>query len=258
MSKRILIADDEPIIVVLAKLRLEEHGYIVETARNGKEAMRVLETMTVDLIVLDVIMPVMDGVDVYKELKKNSRLANMPVVIMTDNRIFRESFQTLGVEHFLPKPLDIEKLLHKVDYIFTCSNLERKNKQTLILSSDPEVSGGMARVLEGQGLVVGKSSDPIDFVSTALILAPKLVLVDVMIGGDIPSYEVVRGLRSFTRLREMKILVFTDIQPEDADSAERLDDLRVGKDLCMTAEADKYIGRFSPDTLWEMVREYCS
>ena len=156
MPKRILIADDEPTIVALAKQKLEEHGYHVETARNGKEAMRVLGSMDVDLIILDVIMPVMDGVDVYKEVKKDPQLAHTHVVIMTDNRIFRESFQTLGVEHFLPKPLDVEKLLHKVEYIFTCADLERKNKQTLILSPDHEINAGMARVLESQGLVVGK------------------------------------------------------------------------------------------------------
>src|SRR5512142_2827742 len=113
MSKKILIADDEPTVVALARQKLEEHGYLVETANNGRDAWNIIRSAPIDLIVLDVIMPVMDGVDVYKELKKNPRTAGIPIVIITDNRIFRESFQTLGVEHFLPKPLDAEKLLHK-------------------------------------------------------------------------------------------------------------------------------------------------
>ncbi len=183
MAKHILIADDEPTVVALAKQKLEEHGYFVETARNGKEAMRIVNSLAIDLIVLDVVMPVMDGVDVYKELKKVPRTADIPIVIMTDNRIFRESFQTLGVEHFLPKPLDAEKLIHKVEYIFTCAEFGSKNKQVLVLGADLEITESIGKTLEAQSLVVGKSADPIDFISTCLILAPKVVIVDVLLRG---------------------------------------------------------------------------
>jgi len=105
MPKKVLIADDEPTVVTLARQRLQVAGYVVETARNGKEAWDIMQTADIDLLVTDVVMPVMDGVDLYKEMKKVPRLALVPIVIITDNRIFRESFQALGVEHFLPSPL---------------------------------------------------------------------------------------------------------------------------------------------------------
>jgi len=163
MPKRILIADDEATVVALARVKLEEQGYTVETARNGKEAWDIIKAKPLDLIVTDVIMPVMDGVDLYKEIKKNPQLANIPIVIITDSKIFRDSFQTLGVEHFLPKPLDSEKLLHKVDYVFTCVDLDRKNKQILILGANSEVNHDMTKILESNRLVVGKGTDAIEF-----------------------------------------------------------------------------------------------
>ncbi|MBF0569684.1 MAG: response regulator [Candidatus Omnitrophica bacterium] len=256
MTKRILIADDEPTVVALAKQKLEEHGYRVETARNGREAWGIIKSIKIDLIVLDVIMPIMDGVDVYKELKKDAKTAGIPIIIITDSRIFRESFQTLGIEHFLPKPLDGEKLVHKVDYVFTCEEVERKNKQVLLLGSNEENNQDMVRALQEHALVVGKTTDPIEFFSNCLILNPRVVLIDAMIAGDIAAPEMIRALRCFSRLSETKILVFTQFSPEDIGSMDGIEQLRAAKNRCQEAGADKYIGRFLPATIWDMVSEF--
>lgn len=256
MPKRILIADDEPTVVALAKQKLENEGYYVEVARNGKEAWEIILSVHLDLIVTDVIMPKMDGVDLYKEIKKNPLTANIPIVIITDNRIFKESFQTLGVEHFLPKPLDGEKLLHKVEYIFTCAELDRKNKQVLVLGSEAIVNEEMSKIMQSHGMVVGTSIDPIEFISNSLILAPRIVLVDILMKGDIQSAEIIKALSLFSRLRDMKIVVFTQFSPEDIGSMDGIEQLRVSKNMCMEAGAVQYVGRFTPATFWDMVSEY--
>ncbi|MFH0754487.1 MAG: response regulator [Candidatus Omnitrophota bacterium] len=255
MAKRILIADDEPTVVMLAKEKLEEQGYVVETARHGREAWDIIQHAPVDLIVTDVIMPTMDGVDLYKEIKKVPRLASIPIVIITDNRIFRESFQTLGVEHFLPKPLDVAKLIRKVDYIFTCAEMNIKNKQCLVLGANADVNAEMVTVLQGQGCVVGSSLDPIEFISNALILTPRIVAIDVLLKGDVPSREVIKALKCFTRLGGMDILVFTQFAPEDIGSMQGIEELRQAKNDCIEAGASRYIGRFSKITFWDMVKD---
>lgn len=257
MSKRILIADDEPTVVALAKQKLEQEGYYVEIARNGEEAWKIILTGKLDLIVTDVIMPRMDGVDLYKEIKKNPSTSNIPIIIITDNRIFKESFQTLGVEHFLPKPLDGEKLLHKVEYIFTCAELDQKNKQVLVLGTDDVVNEEMGRILHAHDLIVGKSKDPIDFISNTLILAPRVVFIDMLVNGSIQSAEIIKALSFFNRLRDTKILVFTQFSPEDIGSMDGIEHLRVAKNTCMEAGASRYIGRFTPATFWDLVRDYC-
>lgn len=257
MTKRILIADDEPTVVALAKQKLEQDGYFVEVARDGKEAWEIICSMPIDLIVTDVIMPKMDGVDLYKEIKKNTAYANIPIVIITDNKIFKESFQALGVEHFLPKPLDGEKLLHKVEYIFTCADLDRKNKQVLVLGTDFGTINEMTRILQNNGMIVGKTLDPVDFVSNCLVLAPRVVFIDVLVRGDIESAEIIRALASFKRLRDTKIIVYTQFVPENMGSMDGIEQLRVAKNTCLEAGATQYIGRFTPATFWDMSREYC-
>jgi CheY-like chemotaxis protein len=256
MSKRILIVDDEPTVVALARQKLEEHHYTVATARNGKEAWDIIQHAPVDLIVTDVVMPVMDGVDLYKEIKKVPKFSQIPIVIITDNNIFRESFQTLGVEHFLPKPMDAEKLIHKVEYIFTCAELDRKNKQALVLGANAEVSKEIAKILQAQGCVVGGVNDPIEFVSNCLILTPKVVLIDVLVKGDVSSRDVIKALRCFTRLQGMEILIYTQFAPEDIGSMQGIEDLRQAKNDCIEAGASKYIGRFTPATFWDMVKDH--
>jgi CheY-like chemotaxis protein len=255
MLKRILIADDEPTVVALARQKLEGHGFAVETARNGREAWNIIKSVRIDLLILDVIMPVMDGVDVYKEMKKDPKTADIPIIIITDNRIFRESFQTLGVEHFLPKPMDGEKLLHKVDYVFTCADLARKNKQVLILTPDSLGGDEMARLLQDKGVVVGKTSDPIEFLSNSLILSPKAAFVDILTKGEVPGTEIIRAMKGFSRLKDTRILVFTQFSPDTIDSMEGIEQLRAAKNECMDAGADKYIGRFTPATFWDAVKD---
>jgi CheY-like chemotaxis protein len=256
MTKRILIADDEPTILALAKVKLESQGYVVETARNGKDALNIMKSSHLDLIVLDVVMPVMDGVDVYKEMKKSPQLASVPVVIITDSKIFRDSFQTLGVEHFLPKPLDSDKLLHKVEYIFTCDELSRKNKHVLVLGGNSEVNHNITRILQEHQLIVGKGADPIEFVSNTLILVPQVVLIEALLKGDVPSPQIIRAIKSFSRLRDTKVLVYTWFAPDDIGSINGVEQLNGIKDECMAAGATKYIGRFTPATFWDLVREY--
>ncbi|MEI8012574.1 MAG: response regulator [Candidatus Omnitrophota bacterium] len=258
MQKTVLIVDDEPTVVSLASQKLREHGYDVRTARNGREAWEVVQNSRVDLVVTDVVMPIMDGVDLYKELKKDFKSANIPIVIITDSRIFRESFQALGVEHFLPKPLDAVKLIHKVDYIFTCADLVRKNKQALVLGAKEEVNAEITGIFEAQGCVVGASTDPIDFFSNCLILTPRVVVIDALIKGDVPSRDTIRALRCFTRLASTNILVFTHFLSEDIGSMQGIEELEQAKNECMEAGATKYIGRFTPTTFWDTIKDMMS
>jgi CheY-like chemotaxis protein len=114
----------------------------------------------------------------------------------------------------------------------------------------------MAGVLESKGLVVGKTRDPIDFISNSLILNPRVIFIDVMMEGDISSPEVIKSLRGFNRLRDAKILVFTQFLPENIDSIEGIEQLREAKNRCLEAGAYKYIGRYTSATFWDMVEDF--
>ncbi len=84
MSKlRILVVDDEEDIVELMKYNISKEGYDVISTDNGKSALSLVHTHSPDLIVLDLMMPGIDGLDVCKQLKGNSDTKNIPIIMLT-------------------------------------------------------------------------------------------------------------------------------------------------------------------------------
>jgi two-component system alkaline phosphatase synthesis response regulator PhoP/two-component system response regulator VicR len=120
MAKKILAVDDERHIVRLVQVNLERQGYQVVTAFDGKEALEKVESEKPDLIVLDVMMPYMDGFEVLKNLKKNAETRDIPVIMLTakaqDADVFR-GWQS-GVDCYLTKPFNPMELIAFVRRIF--------------------------------------------------------------------------------------------------------------------------------------------
>lgn len=108
MSKHILVVEDDQALCQMYKLKLDNVGYRASSALSGEEALRFLLLETVDLIILDIILPGKNGIMVLKEIRKDSRLKNIPVVILTnlakaDLTIDDHLSKTLGVKYYLIK-----------------------------------------------------------------------------------------------------------------------------------------------------------
>jgi len=120
MPKKILAVDDEKHIVRLVQVNLERQGYEVITANDGKEALQKVEEEHPDLVVLDVMMPYMDGFEVLQSLRRNPETQNIPVIMLTakaqDQDVFR-GWQS-GVDCYLTKPFNPMELIAFVTRIF--------------------------------------------------------------------------------------------------------------------------------------------
>jgi two-component system, OmpR family, alkaline phosphatase synthesis response regulator PhoP len=120
MPKKILAVDDERHIVRLVEVNLQRAGYEVVTAYDGREALEKVKSENPDLVVLDVMMPYMDGFEVLKNLKADPVTAEIPVIMLTakaqDADVFR-GWQS-GVDCYLTKPFNPMELLTFVKRIF--------------------------------------------------------------------------------------------------------------------------------------------
>jgi len=123
MQEKILVVDDDPDILDALTMILESKGYRVITARDGIEALAKLEAEKPDLMILDLLMPKMDGFAVYKELQdpKWSKHRDMPILILTSvreeasrRRYELETGAELDVEDYLEKPFPPDILLERV------------------------------------------------------------------------------------------------------------------------------------------------
>jgi CheY-like chemotaxis protein len=113
MPSRILIVDDEPHMIRLAELSLRKGGYELYTARNGREAVEAALAKKPDLIIMDVLMPEMNGLQALQALKATAETASIPVIMLTARgaQLTRQEAETSGASVFLTKPFSPTQLL---------------------------------------------------------------------------------------------------------------------------------------------------
>lgn len=114
-SDKILVVDDSPDNVFLIKTILEEEGYTVSTAENGASALAQIETSACDLVLLDLMMPGIDGYEVTKRIRQNMALPFIPILLITahDSPNVAQGLD-LGADDFIRKPVTVDELLARV------------------------------------------------------------------------------------------------------------------------------------------------
>jgi two-component system alkaline phosphatase synthesis response regulator PhoP len=142
-GEKVLIVDDEENIVELVKYNLETNGFKSYTAYSGTDAVRLVEEKAVDLIILDLMLPDMDGFEVCKSLKRNSSTADIPVIMLTARG---EEFDKilgleLGADDYITKPFSIRELIARVKVILRRSAQDKTSSDTIkvgniIINSD--------------------------------------------------------------------------------------------------------------------------
>jgi two-component system alkaline phosphatase synthesis response regulator PhoP len=114
--KRILIVDDEPDLVETLRFPLEMEGYQVLVADNGEMGLNLARKERPDLIILDLMLPKLDGYKVCRLLKFDERFKEIPVLMVTAKTQEKDRLlgKETGADEYITKPFDIEKLLEKV------------------------------------------------------------------------------------------------------------------------------------------------
>ncbi len=128
MGKRILLADDDPDVIEVVSMLLEDEGYEIITAKDGAEALEEIEKGDPDLVVLDLLMPRVDGFAVINTLRepRYERWSGMPVIVLTSvreevskRRYELETGQSMHYDAYLEKPADPDELLKTVSSLLS-------------------------------------------------------------------------------------------------------------------------------------------
>lgn len=115
MSKSVLVVDDYADILYLFKLSLESEGYKVKQASNGKEALAMVQEINPELVVLDVMMPNTDGLEVTRQIRNQLSLSTMPILLVSANyEISQDCAYKNGANDILYKPFHLENFFDKV------------------------------------------------------------------------------------------------------------------------------------------------
>jgi len=133
MKPRILVVDDEPEAVELIEFNLKQSGYSVSTAADGAEALKKARSQVPDLIVLDVMLPEMDGFEICKTLRLDPTTARVPIVMLTAKaaEIDRVLGLELGADDYLTKPFSTRELLLRIKKILARGQLAEQAENLL-------------------------------------------------------------------------------------------------------------------------------
>ena len=185
----VLVVDDEEANRMLLRDPLEVHGYEIIEAENGEQALQKVEQRPPDVILLDVMMPQMDGFEVCRRLKKEARTAHIPILIVTalSERMERMMGIAAGASDFLSKPVDLQELTLRVNHAVHAKRLvdqlqaEQVKVERLLLNSLPgpiaeRMKQGEVNIAEHHPDVSVLLADLVGFTTLAAHIGPEQVV----------------------------------------------------------------------------------
>ncbi|MCK5604074.1 response regulator transcription factor [Candidatus Pacearchaeota archaeon] len=192
-KSKILVVDDEKKIVSLVRAYLEHDGYQVVEAYDGKQALAVFQREKPDLIILDIMLPELDGIEVCRQIRRSSEV---PIIMLTakDEDTDKIVGLELGADDYLTKPFSPRELVARIKAIFRRTHPQKPPSS----SAEPIIFGGL--VLDEERFKATCSGNPLDLTTTefrilaALIRASGRVLsraqiLDIALGETYEGYE---------------------------------------------------------------------
>ena len=117
-TKKVLIAEDSSVIQNLTKKILQFQNFDISSVKNGKDVLKELEKTVFDIILMDINMPLMDGMECAKAIRSlpDPIKSKIPIIAITGNakNYSEQDFNNVGINEFVPKPLDFDKLVETV------------------------------------------------------------------------------------------------------------------------------------------------
>ncbi len=143
----ILVADDDPEIIDLLRLDLELMGFSVDAVGDGMNALKKAEAKPYDLVVLDVMMPKMDGFEVCKRIRANRSSASVPVILLTAKGTIEDKIRgfNAGADDYLVKPFEFQELMVRMRALFRRTGT--LNKETTQAKKDEVLESGHLKLI---------------------------------------------------------------------------------------------------------------
>lgn len=209
----VLVVDDEENIRQLLAQELSAAGYQVLEAGDGLEAVNRARRDRPALIILDMMMPQMSGLDALRVLKGDPSTADIPVLVLSVMED-REQGLRLGADEYLTKPVESEHLLQAIAQLLARAKRGEGRKKVLVIDEDASAIETISRVLRERGYEVVEAGDGDAGLEQARRENPDLVILDAMIS-KMDDYRILRTLKAETRDREVCVIVLTGTASPD-------------------------------------------
>jgi len=190
-EKNILIVDDDPGIRELLKQELENAGYITDQAVDGIEALNKIKRKKYNLVILDVMMPGLNGFDLSAVLKSNPDTMNIPIMILSMMEDRKRGFE-VGADKYLTKGIDSQNLLKEVGQLISIGSSKRK---VMIIDKDKSIFNLLTDVMREKGYtVMGISSKAdADYIAKIKAEQPDIIIVDEFVAHEETTMKALKA-----------------------------------------------------------------
>ncbi|MEM9003022.1 MAG: response regulator, partial [Cyanobacteria bacterium P01_F01_bin.86] len=199
-QQTILVVDDEPHIRKLLRQELEAAGYQVKEAQDGMEALSLVKATPPDLIILDVMMPNINGFDLAAVLKSNPATMAIPTIVLSIIQDQERGYR-LGIDRYLSKPIDTEVLLRDIKTLLAQGT---SNRKVLVVDIDTSTTKTLTEVLLSKGYTVTEATTGNEGIEKALALKPDMIIVDASIS---TQHDLVKTLRFDNGLENIFVIL---------------------------------------------------
>jgi len=201
MSKaKILIIEDEPDQILMMKMRLEANSYEVFQALDGEEGLEKARKIKPDLIILDLILPKIDGNEVCRRLKEDPLTNKIPVIIITAYGLssLKEQCFAHGADDCMKKPYISGDLLKKIRINLMRAKKQEAKKKVLIVDDEPDFLKLMRIRLEANNYEVITASEGKEALAKIKLERPAMVLLDLVMPG-LDGLKILENIRKFDK-----------------------------------------------------------
>ena len=196
----ILVVDDDDSIRSLLNQELGEAGYNIIEAANGKAALEAVRKQKPDLIILDIMMPEMNGFDVAAVLKNDPQTMDIPIIVLSIVQDKTRGFR-IGVDRYLTKPIDTGLLFSEIGSLLEQG---KSKKKVMIVDEDNGTVNTLSEVLKTKGYIVTESNGK-ELMVNAVANQPDIIIMNSVLS---ENQEVVKSLRFEKGLENVLFLVY--------------------------------------------------
>ena len=211
-SGNILVVDDELTNRMLLSSNLSEKGFVVDVAEDGLQGLELLRSGSYDVVLLDLMMPKMNGYQVLEEMKKDSHLESIPVIVISTDNDMKSIIRCLdlGATDYLPKPFDPALLQIRIDASLALKRLDEQQRRytgnMLVVDDDIINRTLLATSLGEEGYSVETVQNGFEALELLNTKAFDMVFLDLLMP-EMNGFEVLKIMKSQSKLQHIPVIV---------------------------------------------------
>lgn len=214
-QKKIMLIDDEADLTQLIGFQFKSCGFAVETAANGVEALEKVHVFKPDLIILDMNMPRMGGIEFFSKICGPNGRPLYPVLVLTARANIQEVFKDLAIDGFMVKPFEIaqliqeaELIIRRADQAISKGGVHARIPKVCIVDQDTAMANGLAGLFLNAGRMVMTASSGTAALEKMMIDVPDCAVVYLGLP-DVPGDTLILRLSQMAKTMAVKYLLYT-------------------------------------------------